>query len=626
MSGIAGIIRFDGAPVEPGLVERMTAAMAHRGPDGCGHWRMGSVALGHCMFRTTPESLEESQPLANEDESLVLVLDGRVDNWEELRRKLLGRGTVLRDRSDAELVLRAYETWGRDCVSHIDGDFALVVWDSRRRTAFCARDRMGNRSLHYLWDGSTLAFSTDLHPLFALPWFVPLQNEGLLSEYLAAEWYSRDETLWQGILRLTAAHVMEVDHRGPRPENYWTPDPWATLPYSTEGEYFEHYRALLAETVARQSRSHRPVAFQVSGGLDSSAVFCVAEQLHRRGSLKAPSLAAYTFAFHEDSKANEVEYARAVSTFLGVPIHEVPPSRMTLSWYDERARVQRDFPGYPNGVMCAGLMQRAADDGSRVVVTGQGGDHWLDGTRTYYAEELASHNWPALWDAFSADARAGGPLQAVEGLLRHGLFRVLPAPLRMRIKGMVQRVRGGTHRDPYWLSPAMRNALEQRRNAAVVQGRSRPGGHFREQLFWNLYDGLMAQVIERFEREGARAGVELRHPFWDHRMAQFAFSTPERLRLRGARTKYLHVGALDGVLPPGILARTSKAEFSCVFRDPLLALKRAFETTIARDRAEWFVPGGLARLYQQSCDLPHAGLAPWALWGIYACDRVIAHR
>ena len=136
MSGIAGIIHFDGKPVEPGLIEKMTSAMAHRGPDGINHWVKGSVALGQCMLRTTPESLEEHQPLTNEDESLVLVMDGRVDNWEELRRELLGRGAVLRTRSDAELVLRAYEIWGRDCLAHIDGDFALVIWDAHKQQAF----------------------------------------------------------------------------------------------------------------------------------------------------------------------------------------------------------------------------------------------------------------------------------------------------------------------------------------------------------------------------------------------------------------------------------------------------------------------------------------------------------
>ena len=100
MSGIAGIIHFDGRPVEPGQVEAMTTAMHYRGPDGIHHWRRGNVALGQCMLRTTPESLEETQPLTNEDESLVLVMDGRVDNWEELRRELLGKVAVLRGNTE----------------------------------------------------------------------------------------------------------------------------------------------------------------------------------------------------------------------------------------------------------------------------------------------------------------------------------------------------------------------------------------------------------------------------------------------------------------------------------------------------------------------------------------------
>jgi len=214
MSGIAGIIRFDGAPVEPGLVEKMTAAMPYRGPDGINHWVKGSVALGQCMLRTTPESLEETQPLANEDESIVLVMDGRVDNWEELRRELLGRGALLRTRSDAELVLKAYETWGRECLPHIDGDFALVIWDARRQEAFCARDRVGNKPFNYSWDGKTFIFASELHAILGLPGFREVFNEGMLAEYLANEWYSRDETFWNGVMRLVAAHRMVIGAGG----------------------------------------------------------------------------------------------------------------------------------------------------------------------------------------------------------------------------------------------------------------------------------------------------------------------------------------------------------------------------------------------------------------------------
>ncbi len=395
MSGIAGIIRFDGAPVEPGLVEKMTAAMPYRGPDGINHWVKGSVALGQCMLRTTPESLEETQPLTNEDESLVLVMDGRVDNWEELRRELLGRGAVLRTRSDAELVLRAYETWGRECLPHIDGDFALVIWDARRREAFCARDRVGNKPFNYSWDGKTFVFASELHAILALPGVKEVFNEGLLAEYLANEWYSRDETFWNGVMRLVAAHRMVVDAGGVRMERYWQPDLWATLPCKNDEEYIEHYRELLADVVRRMSRSHQAVAYEVSGGLDSSALFAMAEHLRRQQKLPAPAIEAYALDFHDDPNANELDYSRAMGRHLGVPIREISPTVMSVSWYRNWAERYREFPGYPNGIMAIGLREAARQEGCRAIVSGVGGDEWLGmpWTGAYYAEELASRQW-----------------------------------------------------------------------------------------------------------------------------------------------------------------------------------------------------------------------------------------
>ncbi len=415
MSGIAGIIHFDGAPVAPGLVESMTGAMAHRGPDGIDHWAKGSVALGQCMLRTTPESLEEHQPLTNEDESLVLVMDGRVDNWEELRRELLARGAVLRNRSDAELVLRAFETWGRDCLPHIDGDFALVIWDARRREAFCARDRIGNKPFHYHWDGRTFSFASELHAILALPWVREELNEGMVAEFLANEWHSRDETFWQGVLRLVAAHRMVVDARGPRSEQYWEPDLEATMPCTSDDEHAEYYRALFTDVVRRMSRSSQPLACEVSGGLDSSAIFAVAEHLRRQQRLLAPGVDGYTLAFHDDRDANDLPYARAVGEHLGVAIREVAPSRMPLSWYRDWARRYREFPSYPNGVMGLGIREEARRRGSRALLVGVGGDEWLCGSHSYYAEALIAKQWRTFVRLPGRGSSRSGTAQGASG-------------------------------------------------------------------------------------------------------------------------------------------------------------------------------------------------------------------
>lgn len=619
MSGIVGIIHFDGAPVEPGLVEKMTSAMSYRGPDGINHWLNGSVALGQCMLHTTPESLEETQPLTNEDQSLVLVMDGRVDNWEELRRELLSHRAVLRDRSDAELVLRAYQVWGQGCLTHIDGDFALAIWDAKQQIAFCARDRMAHKPFHYHWDGKTFAFASELHPLLALPWVKQEPNEAILAELLAGEWLSSDETLWRGIMRLMAAHRLVVQSRGIQTELYWEPDLWATLPFCKEEDYIEYYREVLFDSVRRLSRSHRPVAIDVSGGLDSSAVFCVADHLQRKDRLLAPDIDGQTLAFTEaDGAACELAYARAVGEHTGRQIHEIPPARMPLSWFDERARVNREFPGYPNSATFSGLWRQAVARGSRVTLTGESADFWLYGSRAYYAEELAQRQWSIVLDCFRADMAAFGTPQAMAWLIRQGLYPLLPRQLRRLVRNIRDSAKPAT---AYWLSPHIQETLKLSRSRVLP-----PDGHAvrcfgQKRLLEFLSYAFVAQINESDERLSAQTGIEIRDPYSDRRFVQYAFSTPSRLRLRGDRAKYIHVRALQDLLPKMIIERKINAEFSSVFRTQLDKMQDTLTETLPGERADWVSPEGMARLFEVFRSDPDSE-AYWILWSIYGCDRV----
>lgn len=625
MSGIAGIIRFDGAPLEPGLIEKMTAAMSYRGPDGINHWRKGSVALGQCMLRTTPESLEEIQPLANEDESLVLVMGGRVDNWLELRRELLGRGAVLRTQADAELVLRAFETWGGECLPHIDGDFAFVIWSPQAKTAFCARDRMGNKPFHYHWDGKTFVFATDLHAVLSLPWVEQTPNQGMLSEFLAAEWYSRDETLWQGIMRLIPAYLMQVDRTGPRTRQYWHPDLWTALPYKKDEEYVEHYRDLLLDSVRRLSRSHKSLAIEVSGGLDSSAVLCIAEHLRRIDKLSAPKIEPYTLAFTDDKAANETAFARAVGDYLGVRIPEIPPSIPALSWYESRARSNPGCPAFPNGIMLQGLRQRASEQGCRVSLNGIGGDEWLTGSRLYYAEAISGGDWKCLQHSFRQDIENVGVQRSVIWLLRYGVYPVMPLSLQAGLLRLLRRIRGGYTKAYFWLTPTQKARILKRRQAhnRVLQRQPvRLAGQ------WELLDifsaGFRDIAREEDERLNAAFGLEARRPLDTSEFVQFAFSTPERLRLRGDSSKYIHRQALQGLMPQAILERQNKAEFSTVFRGYMDQLQHELTSGIPARHTDWVTSEGMTQLFEIYSDKPHIGWPIWVLWSIYGCDNLLA--
>lgn len=632
MSGIAGIIRFDGVHADPALVQQMTSALVYRGPDGIRHWAKGQAAVGHCMLHTTRESLDEAQPLVSDDGGLVLVMDGRVDNSGELRGELTGRGMRLRGRSDAELVLRAYETWERRCPERIEGDFAFVIWDARRRQAFCARDRSGNKPLAYHWDGKTLAFASEAHPVLALPWVRREFNEGMLAEYLGNEWYSTDETFWKGVMRLPGAHRMDVGAAGRRVERYWEPDLFAELPCVQDDDYVERYRELFADVVRRQSRSHQPVAFEVSGGLDSSAIVAVAESLRRKGDLPAPGIEGYTLDFTGDPDADEMAHARAVGAHLGLRIHEVPPTQRPLEWYRERARSDGEFPGYPNGTMALELRERAREAGCRVLLAGEGGDEWLGLGRPgyYYAEELAAGSWRTALACARADVGMLGAAAAGMWFLRSGVVPLMPAPVRKFGRDVRAFMSAGAEaraslsaRCDGWLAPALRTLLDERRER--YQPRSEPRVHHRSQRLQLLafHDAYVAIAREAEERSVARQGLELRLPFSDPKIVQFALSTPERIRSLGRTTKRFHRLAMRGLLPPAVLTRTTKADFMGTFRRQIDQCEPELAAIVAARRHAWIDAGAAADCLWRRSEPGLAGRAEWRIWSLAGCDALV---
>lgn len=623
MSGIAGILRFDGGPVEPGLVEKMTASMSYRGPDGISHWVQGSVALGQCMLRTTPESLEETQPLLNDDGSLVLVMDGRVDNWEELRTELLARGARLRTRADAELVLRAYEVWGEECLAHIDGDFALVIWNARKREAFCARDRMGHKPFVYHWDGRRLAFASELAALMALPDVPRIVNQGLLAEYMSGAWSTRHETLWRDLVILLPAHAMRLAAAGPRPQGYWSPPLDRDLGYRRDNDYFEHYRAVLEECVRRTARSHVPVGYEVSGGHDSSALFCVAAGLVRAQSLPAPALRAYTLAFHDDVRTNDLQYARSVGAHVGRPIEEVAPLRPPFAWYATAARSSAGLPVFPNAAMSEPLQQRLVADGCRVAISGGGGDEWLSGSPIYYAECLARLDGRRLLQALGADVRDAGVGRTAAAFGRYGMLALLPAGLQEVILQLGRRLllRPPAELHAFaWLSPSLRTRVTRRHQRAPTVVRS-PGRHAgRVALAQAFCDAFSEQAVTSVDGMWARAGAEVRQPMRMRNFVEFACALPAHMRRWQGVDKFVHLRALADLLPPPILARRDKATFNTVVRRPLPLLALQLREAMAQRHPDWLAPGGLDRLLELGLDESAHAWPVSVLWTIALCD------
>ena len=214
MGGIVGIYSVDGRPADPALLRQMTGILAHRGPDGEGQWVSWPIGLGHRLLFTTPESLNEKQPVTDERGECWLVWDGRLDNREELIATLKAEGRLLGEQTDPELVLGAYGHWGTECLTRIIGEFAFALWDGRTRSLFCARDPIGVKPFYYHWDGRQLVFGSEVKALFKDPAIVKRPNEAMIADYLLMGFRDPEATFFEGIKQLRPAHFLCLGERG----------------------------------------------------------------------------------------------------------------------------------------------------------------------------------------------------------------------------------------------------------------------------------------------------------------------------------------------------------------------------------------------------------------------------
>ena len=209
MSGIAVLYQWDGAPADRSTVERMIAVIPYRSVDGFGVWSGGPVAIGHAKLEATPEASAEASPFVDETAGLVLAMDGRVDNRDELTAELNSHGRHVRTGTDAEIVLRAWQCWGVKAPAKVIGDFAFALWDASKRTLFCARDPLGVKSFYFHQGPGFFLCASELHQLFQDPRVARSPNEPAIAEMLVRVPVDRRETLFEGIRRLEPAHYLE---------------------------------------------------------------------------------------------------------------------------------------------------------------------------------------------------------------------------------------------------------------------------------------------------------------------------------------------------------------------------------------------------------------------------------
>lgn len=611
MSGLVAMWNLDGQPADRRLLERMTAAIAYRGPDGAGHWLDQSMALGHRMLHTTPESLREIQPLADETATLCLAFDGRVDNRDDLKAALFAEGLAIRTDTDAELVLKAYEAWDTDCPRHLLGDFAFAIWDGRKRRLFCARDPLGGRPLYYYRDHRVFLCASELPPFFAHPQVRRECNEGMIGEYLANAITTPDETLFRGIRRLLPAQTLTITAQGLQAGRYW--DMESHLDGRSTKDYAEEFRTRLREAVQVRLRAHRPVGAELSGGLDSSSVVGTAGRLLQDREMRRSGFETFSLIF-PGLACDESFYIKAVAAKWGAPSNTLCPEALERNGLLREIERHLDFPAYPNHAMSNAIYSLASAKGMRVMLTGLGGDDWLGEGFPPYADLLCRGRLLACLQEMRKDS------DRTLSVIRELLATTLPRSIR-------QVYRRALRRDsiPAWIDPgfARRVALADRLRRSPEPQRFRT--YVQRDLLLGALDAERAHAYDLTERMSSAYGLESRHPFNDRRFVEFALGLPDEQRYRGREVKVVLRRAMHDVLPEQVRSRQTKAQFSAVFDQAFHSLGADRLFTGLAVEGQWVKGEHVRSMFtsMQGCTRqgePPPGSFFWSLWRILGID------
>ena len=525
----------------------MAAALDHRGPDGDGSFADDGVALGFRRLAIIDLSDAGSQPFASDDGTLQLLHNGEIYNYRELRRELEGRGRSFRSQTDTEVIVRAYEEWGDDCVRRFNGMWALALWDGPRQRLFCSRDRFGVKPFYYSWDGGRLAFASELKAFRAVGELEP--HLPAVRDFLEQGYVDHtDDTFFAGIRKLPPAHSLVVDERGLHVSRYWELEP-----RDVDGDSADAVRELFLDAVRLRLRSDVPVGTCLSGGIDSSAIVCAVDHLLRTEAENARPVGERqrTFtAFFEERGFDERPFAEAVVAQTRSQPHWVTfDSRELVDVLPSIVRTQ-DEPFGSTSIVAQWFVMRAAKEaGLKVMLDGQGADETLAGYHGYFGPFFADLLRSGQLRELGAELRAyrsvhgAGLATTAEALARP----FLPERVRWAARG---RARGGSalvHPDLPRTETPHANGFD--------------GGYLRRQMQLILMQRGLPELLHYEDRNSMAHSLEARVPFLDYRLVELLFSLGASDLIHRGRTKDVLRRALADLLPPVVRDRVDKLGF-----------------------------------------------------------------
>lgn len=536
MCGIAGIFNYaTRQPVDTDILSRMTARLAHRGPDDSGIFTDGHVGLGHRRLSIIDTSQAGHQPMPNDDGSIIIAYNGECYNYRDHIPLLKSKGYVLRSNTDTEVVLRLYEEYGTKCIEMLNGMFAFAIWDARKQQFFLCRDRLGIKPLYVFNDGKRLLFSSELKSFLGDPTFPKALNPEALRNYLRFMCVPDFTAIFDGVTKLLPGHSMTVNEAGATIHEYWNLASFEQRKGVSLDAAAQEFDELFETIVREQMVSDVPLGTFLSGGVDSSAITAKAS-MEAKEALKTFSVAFTGLDDYDESK-----YATQVSRRYATDhnVLEIKPNLIdtlgSMAWHaDEPFAISSAFALYHLAEMASKQV--------KVVLSGDGADEIFAGYEHRYVP--LPRRLPASF----------APLATLlPGRLSKSLkWRTTPSS-----KDFSDRI-NRYHPDQIngLLNPEILYQLHDQQDiVAYYFDKPATASKLSRMLYADMKTSLPAEMLTKADRMTMAFGLEVRVPFLDHRLVEFAFTLPDTLRINREIGKRVVKKAMEPLLPNDLLYR-----------------------------------------------------------------------
>ncbi len=564
MCGICGVWEYGSSRGNVGreLLVSMRDVMTHRGPDDAGELVFDDARGGFGFRRLSIIDLSEAghQPMRGCTDRAWLVFNGEIYNHAAVREELEARGHVYASRTDSETILHLYEERGLDFVNDIEGDFAIAIWDADRERLVLARDRAGVKPLYFYQSDGRFIFASEIKAILQHPALTPEVSEEALYHYLTFLTTPAPQTLFRGIQKLPAGHMLTINRTGEvRISQYWDALPPETEMKRSEAEHQQQILDLLRASIKKRMMADVPFGVFLSGGVDSSANVALMSELMTQ------PVRTFTVGFHDAAELNELDAARALSKRFSTDHHEVIIGREEMEKFLPELVFHQDEPiADPVCVPLYYVSKLARDSGTIVVQVGEGSDEIFGGYDwfgTYL--RIEERFWRYAERAPSIARRAAA---AVAVPLAQKTFKKHKAGELMRRLGDDQSLFWGgvgvfdETTKPKVLSPELRARHNGLSTHDVVRQyldtieRERPDADFAARMsYLELKLRLPELLLMRVDKITMATSVEARVPFLDHHLIEYAMGLPRELKVKGTTGKHILKRALESILPKDLL-------------------------------------------------------------------------